>query len=58
MQAVALEKMLYVTSTLEPVADPPPRPKLKDLAPVNCNPRNPATTVTQVRIALRRPENG
>lgn len=41
VQAPALEKLISVTSTVEVCQNPPPRPRLKDLPPVNCNPRNP-----------------
>ncbi len=36
-QALAIEKLLLVTSTVEPSAAPPPRPALHSLPPVNEN---------------------
>ena len=41
LQAAALEKLLLVTSTVPAEADPPPRPSLGSLGPVNLNPPSP-----------------
>ena len=41
-QALALEKLLMVTSTVQPSSAPPERPTLASLPPVNENPPAPA----------------
>lgn len=40
-QALALEKVLLVTSTVPQTSTPPPPPKLSALQPVNENPKTP-----------------
>jgi len=42
MQALALEKLLLVTSTVPQTSRPPPLPKLSSLPAVNENPKTPA----------------
>ena len=42
MQALALEKLLLVTSTVPQTSAPPPQPKLSSLPAVNENPLTPA----------------
>ena len=42
LQALALEKLLLVTSTVPQTSDPPELPKLSSLLPVNENPKTPA----------------
>ncbi|BDA40349.1 probable serine/threonine-protein phosphatase 4 regulatory subunit at N-terminal half [Coccomyxa sp. Obi] len=49
--ALALEKLLLVTSTIEPNAAPPPRPALQTLPPVNENPQPPAGTASSKPVA-------
>lgn len=42
MQALAIEKLLLVTSTVPQTRNPPELPKLSSLLPVNENPKTPA----------------
>lgn len=46
-QAAALEKLLLVTSTVPKATNPPPRPALSALGPVNDNPPSPYLTAGQ-----------
>lgn len=50
-QALALEKLLLVTSTVAPNAAPAPRPALHSLPPVNENPQPPAGSARSDRAS-------
>ena len=56
---LALERLLYVTTTLEPASDPPARPALSMLGPINENPPSPyAGQPPAGPLAQHAPENG
>lgn len=58
MQALALEKLLLVTSTVPQTSEPPPLPQLSALRPVNENPKTPAVPQSTTSAASSPRING
>ena len=55
LQALALEKLLMVTSTVQPSQTPPERPTLASLPPVNENPSPPVMPTANGPIRVCHP---
>ena len=56
LQALAVEKLLMVTSTVQPSRAPPERPTLASLPPVNENPSPPVMPTANGPVRVRDPQ--